>query len=227
MGIEAYEPSLLSNMFHTDEWARNNLKKLIEKFNGNMRLISSVVGIPLKVGTYTATEALSASTDIEMSDFVDASGDPVDISGCKMFMIEDNLNVTYTDGAITAVKETNHAISIKALDGDGHSTAICTSNDSATKFIIKVGCDNNGIANAEIMTGKFALGNDGELVISSAGTLEPKKMAAPLENAIGVPDIADFVLHYTYAPTGTNELRKLPSEGDAGNPLKLTLYALF
>lgn len=226
MGIDTYKPSLNSNPFHTDEWARDNLKKLIEKFNGNMRLISAVVGIPLKVGTYTATEALSAATDIKMSDFKDADGNAVDISGCKMFMIEDNLNVTYTDGAITAVKETNHAISIKAVDGDGHSTAICTSNDSATKFIIKVGCDNNGIANAEIITGKFAL-SSGELIISSAGTLEPKKMAAPLENAIGVPEIADFLLHYTYAPTGTNELRKLPSEGDAGNPLKLTLYALF
>lgn len=226
MGIEAYEPSLLSNMFHTDEWARNNLKKLIETFNGNMRLISAVVGIPLKVGTYTATGAISAATEIKMSDFKDADGNSVDISGCKMFMIEDNLNVTYTDGAITAVKELNHSIGIKAVDSDGHSTAICTSNDSATKFIIKVGCDNNGIANAEIITGKFAL-SSGELVISSAGTLEPKKMAAPLENAIGVPEIDDFVLNYKYEPTSTNELRKLPSEGDAGNPLKLTLYALF
>lgn len=226
MGIDAYKASLNSNPFHTDEWARDNLKKLIDVFNGNMRLISSVVGIPVKVGEYVATQAISAATDIKMSDFKDADGNAVDISGCKMFMIEDNLNVTYTDGAITAVKELNHSIGVKAVDGDGHSTAICTSNDSATKFVIKVGCDNNGIASAEIMTGKFAL-SSGELVISSAGTLEPKKMAAPLENAIGVPEIADFAINYKYEPTGTNELRKLPSEGNAGNPLKLTLYALF
>ena len=226
MGIDTYKPSLNSNPFHTDEWTRGNLKKLIETFNGNMRLISAVVGIPLKVGTYTATGDISPVTEIKMSDFKDANGDSVDISGCKMFMIEDNLNVTYTDGAITAVKENNHTIGIRAVDSDGHSTAICTSNDTATKFIIKVGCDNNGIANAEIITGKFALSN-GKLVISSAGTLEPKKTTVPLENAISVPEIDDFVLNYTYTPGSTNELRKLPSGGDAGNPLKFTLYALF
>lgn len=226
MGIDVYKPSLNSNPFHTDEWARGNLKKLIETFNGNMRLISAVVGIPLKVGTYTATGAISPVTGIKMSDFKDANGDSVDISGCKMFMIEDNLNVTYTDGAVTAVKELNHAIGIRAVDSDGHTTAICKSNDEATKFIIKVGCDNNGIANAEIITGKFAL-SSGELVISSAGSFESKKTAAPLENAIGVPEIDDFVLNYTYLPEGTTELRKLPSEGSAGNPLKFTLYALF
>ena len=226
MGIDAYKPSLNSNPFHTDEWARGNLKKLIETFNGNMRMISAVVGIPIKVGEYIATGDISAVTDIKMSDFKDASGDAVDISGCKMFMIEDNLNVTYTDGVITDVKENNHIIGVKAVDGDGNPTAICTSNDTATKFIIKVGCDNNGIALAEIMAGKFAL-SSGKLVISSAGTLEPKKNAAPLENAIGVPEIADFVVNYKYAPDGALELRKLPSEGSAGNPLKLTLYALF
>ena len=221
MGIESYKPSLNSNPFHTDEWTRGNLKKLIDVFNGNMRMISSVVGIPIKVGEFIATDAISAVTDIKMSDFKDENGNPVDISGCKMFMIEDNLNVTYTDGAITAVKENNHVIGVKAVDGDGHPTAICTSNDTAAKFIIKVGCDNNGIALAEIMTGKFAL-IDGKLVISSAGTLEPKKTAAPLENSIGVPEIADFVVNYKYEPDGSNELRKLNT-----NPLKLTLYALF
>lgn len=221
MGIESYKPSLNSNPFHTDEWTRGNLKKLIDVFNGNMRMISAVIGIPIKVGEFTATGAISAVTEIKMSDFKDAGSNAVDISGCKMFMIEDNLNVTYTDGAITAVKENNHVIGVKAVDGDGHPTAICTSNDTATKFIIKVGCDNNGIASAEIMTGKFALSN-GKLVISSAGTLEPKKTAAPLENAIGVPEIADFVVNYKYEPSGTDELRKLNT-----NPLKLTLYALF
>lgn len=226
MGIDAYTPSLNSTPFHTDEWARGNLKRLIEVFNGNMRLISAVIGVPIKVGTYVATADLSNVQDIQMSDFKDANGDAVDISGCKMFMIEDNLNATYTEGVITAIKETNHSISIKAFDGDGNPTAMGSSNDSATKFIIKVGCDNNGIASTEIMTGKFAL-SSGDIVISSAGTLEPKKMACPLENSIGVPEIADFTLHYTYASTSTNELRKLPSEGSEGNPLKLTLYALF
>ena len=226
MGIDAYKPSLNSYPFHTDEWARGNLKKLIDVFNGDMRMISSVVGIPIKVGEYIATGDISAVTNIKMSDFKDANGDAVDISGCKMFMIEDNLNVTYTNGAITAVKEDNHVIGVKAMDGDGHLVAICTSNDCATKFIIKVGCDNNGIASAEIMTGKFALSGS-ELVISSMGTLEPKKTAAPLENAIGVPEIADFSVNYKYGPSGSSELRKLPSEGSAGNPLKLTLYALF
>lgn len=221
MGIESYKPSLNSNPFHTDEWTRGNLKKLIDVFNGNMRMISAVVGIPIKVGEFTATGDISAVTEIKMSDFKGADGNAVDISGCKMFMIEDNLNVTYTDGAITDVKEANHIIGVKAVDGDGHPTAICTSNDTATKFIIKVGCDNNGIASAEIMTGKFALIN-GKLVISSAGTLEPKKTAAPLENAIGVPEIADFVVNYKYIPTSTDELRKLDT-----NPLKLTLYVLF